>query len=54
MLKGGGEGRERKEDLFGVVLFLVCLFFFKENYRKSTYTVEVSMSLLRMWFQNRN
>lgn len=40
----GREGRERGRTEF----------FLKENYRKSTYTVEVSMSLLRMWLQNRN
>lgn len=44
MLKGG-EGGEGKGKNRG---------FFKENYRKSTYTVEVSMSLLRMWLQSRN
>lgn len=50
MLKGGREGRER-----GRTDFFCCLFFFKKrNYRKSTYTVEVSMFLLRMWLQNRN
>lgn len=49
------EGRERKKDLFGVpLLFFLFFFSVKENYRKSTYTVELSMSLLRMWFQSRN
>ena len=48
----GGEGKKRG-FVWGCAVFGLFVFF-KENYRKSTYTVEVSMSLLRMWFQNRN